>query len=389
MKAWQGFALFAVGAAAGWLAAPRGGAERLAATETERDAAAAHARRAEAELAALRESRRRPRDPTQPPGAIPPDTRAPFDEPVPQETSPAAEATASPSPREALAAARRELEKALAAKDGAKALDLLRRLAALAREVPEARDDAMKLALDLNRDVNAGTGELGLTVQTYYGGLGDPGIRDLMLWSLESQGASPADFRVLSVWSLPWALSPDDTIRAFGTALRAENDRSVLSAIVENLGDMKKPAADALVAAVLADPQRDVGLRADAAEALATSRDPAIQTALESAAATESDPRFQAAARVSRVLRDPPAAGCLVVSTNPQGAADTAGIRAGDVIVAYNGRVVPNDSELRREIGAAAQSESVAVVVVRDGHEVSLQVKPGQLGITPLPVRPK
>jgi hypothetical protein len=392
MKAWHGFALFALGAAAGWLAAPRGDEASVEALRAERDAAASRAARSEAELATARGVPRRQRDPAmEPAGAIPEGTRAAFDAPKAPAASVAAPAASPSGPaaaRAALATARQDLQKALAANDGEKALALLKKIAGLARDLPEARDDAMKLALDINRDVQAG-GDLGLNVQVFYTGLGDPGIRDLMLWSLENQGASPADFRVLSVWSIPWAMPPEDAIARLDAALGVETEGSVLSAIVRNLAEMNTPKAHTAVAAVLADPARDVSIRADAALALATSRDPAVQRALEEAASASDDPRFADALRVSMVLREPPAAGCLVVSTRADGAAKAAGMRAGDLILSYNGRVVPGDGDLRREIAAVADAEAVPVVVLRDGGEVTLQVRPGTLGITPKAVRPK
>jgi C-terminal processing protease CtpA/Prc len=259
--------------------------------------------------------------------------------------------------------------------------------------LPEARDDAMKLAIDVNRDVN-GTGDLRISEFAYYSSLGEPEMRDLMLWSLENQGSSPADFRVLAAWSIPWAYakSPEDAIAVFEAALGRESDRAVQDAIVRNLASMNTPKAEALLAKLFGDASRDAALRADAAMALATSKDPAVQRAIESAAQSDPDARVQAAAKISLIARDPPATGCLVTATSPDGNAEAAGIRAGDVIVAYNGRPVPTYEELvkERETVAASGAEAVPIVVVRDGREQTMQVKSGRLGLPNLrPVKKK
>jgi hypothetical protein len=261
--------------------------------------------------------------------------------------------------------------------EGDKALAALKELAALA---PEGRDDAMKLALDINKDVE-GAGALRLPMQTFYMGLGDPAIRDLMFWALENQASTTADFRVLSAWSLPWAQSPiEETIGRFDAALAHESDPGVQKALVDNLGQINSPKAEAALVRVLGDATRGASLHADAATALASSDDPAVQRAIAAAAAADpTNARLQTAARVSLIVRDPPASGCLVVATSSGGVADTSGLRAGDVVLSYNGRVVTTENELRNEAKQSSGTDAVPLVVVRDGVQQTLQVKPARV----------
>jgi len=258
--------------------------------------------------------------------------------------------------------------------EGEKALAALKELAAL---VPEGRDDAMKLALDINKDVD-GPGLLRLPMQTFYLGLGDPAIRDLMFWSLENQASTSADFRVLSAWSLPWAQGPiDDTIARFDAALAHESDRSVQKAIVDNLGSINSPKAEQALVRVLGDGTRDAALKGDAAMALASSDDPSAQRAIAAAAAADStNQRIQTAAKVSNLVRDPPATGCLYLNTYPESIADNAGMKAGDLIVSYNGKAVTTEGELREGIKQVSGVDTVPVIVVRDGQQQTLQMKP-------------
>lgn len=398
MQGWHGGLLLVVGLGvgfvAGWGLASRNGEIReINAVLRGRDEGTAAAKaKHDADFAAARDSRRKPREATgdRPPGEVPPDSRSPYEEtkpgPAPKGESPEDRLT---NARAKLRVARTDLQAALAAHDGEKAMDLLKQLSVIARDAPEARDDAMKLAVDINKDVQ-GSGDLHLSQFVYYEGLGDPAVRDLMLWSMDNQGASLPEFRVLSAWSIPWAMKPDDAIAKYEASLAHETDHNVQDAIVNNLSSMNTPKAEAVLAKVFGDTTRDASLRGDAAMALATSKDPAVQRAIEQAAQSDPEPRVQQAARVSLIVRDPPATGVLVTQTLPEGAAEAAGIRPGDVIVSYNGRPVPTGDDLRKEIGAAAGVETVAVQVVRDGRAQVISVKPGRLGLPNLrPVQKK
>jgi hypothetical protein len=380
MKPWQVAALTLTGLAAGFLAGRASGrpevSELEATLQRERDTLKSRAEKAETELATLRETKRRPRESVQgPPGAIPADTRTPFDEPKPP--APAKGALTAEARKNRVNEIRGALAGYVENHEGDKVLAALKELASLA---PEGRDDAMKLALDINRDIN-GSGELQIPQQSFYGGLGEPAIRDLMTWSLENPASSPAEFRQLTGWSLPYVLAPDDVISRYDAALGHESDVSVQTVLVQNLGMMNTAKAESVLTRLLGESARDVSVRAAAAMGLSVSKDPAAQRALDATAAAYPDPRIQTAQKISAVFRDPPASGCLVLGTTSDGSAALAGMKAGDLIVSYNGRAVPSDADLRREQQAAAGSDTVPIVVLRDGHETTLQSKPGRLGI--------
>lgn len=71
--------------------------------------------------------------------------------------------------------------------------------------------------------------------------------------------------------------------------------------------------------------------------------------------------------------------GALVAGITEKGPADAAGIQAGDVIVRFDGRDVPNVRELPRMVADTPISKEVDVVVLRKGKEVALKVKLGRL----------
>ena len=66
--------------------------------------------------------------------------------------------------------------------------------------------------------------------------------------------------------------------------------------------------------------------------------------------------------------------GALVASVTPRGPAGRAGMRPGDVIVAFAGQDVGTIRELMRSVAASTPGSQVAVTVLRDGRQVNLQL---------------
>lgn len=96
--------------------------------------------------------------------------------------------------------------------------------------------------------------------------------------------------------------------------------------------------------------------------------------------------------------------GALVAGITEKGPAEKAGIQAGDVIVRFDGRDVPNVRELPRMVADTPISKDVDVVVLRKGKEISVKValgrleegeklaaaeKSGKPDATPVPTAPK
>jgi serine protease Do len=63
----------------------------------------------------------------------------------------------------------------------------------------------------------------------------------------------------------------------------------------------------------------------------------------------------------------------------PGSPADKAGVKRGDVIVAYRGEPVPSPRELTRAVSSTPVGEEVELRVIRDGKERSLEVEVGKL----------
>ncbi|TAL81512.1 MAG: Do family serine endopeptidase [Beijerinckiaceae bacterium] len=71
--------------------------------------------------------------------------------------------------------------------------------------------------------------------------------------------------------------------------------------------------------------------------------------------------------------------GALVAGTDEKGPAKAAGIKAGDVIVKFNGADIKDAHELPKIVASAEVGKEVQVVVVRDGKELTKTVKLGLL----------
>jgi serine protease Do len=71
--------------------------------------------------------------------------------------------------------------------------------------------------------------------------------------------------------------------------------------------------------------------------------------------------------------------GAVVVNAVPGGPAAQAGITAGDVIVKFDGRAVPNDKRLPQIVAATEVGKTVDVVIIRKGQELTVKVTLGEL----------
>jgi serine protease Do len=84
--------------------------------------------------------------------------------------------------------------------------------------------------------------------------------------------------------------------------------------------------------------------------------------------------------------------GALVADVVPGGPADQGGIKRGDVIVTYNGKVVEDSHHLPALVAATPVNQEAAVTVLRNGQEQQLAMKvaplPGEKTVSAQPVHP-
>lgn len=71
--------------------------------------------------------------------------------------------------------------------------------------------------------------------------------------------------------------------------------------------------------------------------------------------------------------------GALIAQVNRNSPAEKAGLKAGDVIVRFNGRGVNGSSQLRNMVAASAPGSKASIVVVRNGREQTFTVTIGKM----------
>ena len=80
------------------------------------------------------------------------------------------------------------------------------------------------------------------------------------------------------------------------------------------------------------------------------------------------------------MLKLPTADGALISTVQPESPAAKAGLRRGDVVLAFNGRPVRSGPDLRNRLGLTPVGENIELTVFRDGNKltVNLQIAPPQ-----------
>ncbi len=83
--------------------------------------------------------------------------------------------------------------------------------------------------------------------------------------------------------------------------------------------------------------------------------------------------------QIAESLEMDKARGALVAGVTEAGPAERAGIRAGDVVVSFDGRPVPEMRDLPRMVAETPVDRDVRVGVIRNGKPVELKVRVGEL----------
>lgn len=68
--------------------------------------------------------------------------------------------------------------------------------------------------------------------------------------------------------------------------------------------------------------------------------------------------------------------GVVISAVTPGSAAEKAGLKAGDVVVSYDGETVRSAAQLTRLVGETAPGRAVKVAVMRDGRRVEIEATP-------------
>jgi len=89
---------------------------------------------------------------------------------------------------------------------------------------------------------------------------------------------------------------------------------------------------------------------------------------------------------LDRVLADPAATGMVAMRIVPGSQAEKAGLRRGDILVAYQGEATPDLPSIAMAKERAADRKTVVVRIHRGGEVLDLPLAPGRMGVYLLPV---
>ncbi len=78
---------------------------------------------------------------------------------------------------------------------------------------------------------------------------------------------------------------------------------------------------------------------------------------------------------LAKILNVAAAEGAVVTQVEPGSAAERAGIRAGDVVLAFDGHAVRDANDLRNKVGLTPIGKEVELTVARDGQRKRLRVR--------------
>jgi serine protease Do len=92
---------------------------------------------------------------------------------------------------------------------------------------------------------------------------------------------------------------------------------------------------------------------------------------------------YQYDVNAAQQLGLPAMRGVLIKGVRPKSPAETAGLRAGDVLLEYNGQEVDSDSQLVQMVSLTDLKQAVPMTVWRQGRSMQLQVR-----LAPLPTNP-
>lgn len=84
---------------------------------------------------------------------------------------------------------------------------------------------------------------------------------------------------------------------------------------------------------------------------------------------------------LARTLEIDASEGAVVIQVERDSAAERAGIRAGDVVIALNGRPVRGATDLRNKVGLTPVGEELELTLSRDGRQKTVTVHVGKAGV--------
>lgn len=257
-------------------------------------------------------------------------------------------------------------------------LAALRELGALGTDAAAEFYDAFGAVSAIGNPFSGEGNTLKLTFPEYFSLMSD----NMSMYTLtEGRSVAPDDAKIWAMYGVAYGSPMDasDKAKLFGGFLDT-GDKGLASHAIETLGLTKDPAAVPYLMRSALNGGFEPDVRAKALNTLINFGDD-VDWNQVSSLENDPDPRVASAARVGLATRNPGATGLLITTVTPDGAADKAGVKVGDIITRYNGVEVRDVNSLIQARNATADVLEVPIVVARGNGSVTLQVPKGQLGI--------
>lgn len=276
--------------------------------------------------------------------------------------------------------------------DGKDKSALMKALSDLQKLGPTAYDKCIEMWLMAAEDF--GTGEnwgkgpnaLGLNFNEYVSLINN---FELIKYGVTGQKISEG-FKINALYSLPWYSNEPAADRAKLAGEALFNSQGYTSqAAIEALKDIPDPSSVRYLSDYLSKNADNADARKSAIQVLAQKNTPEGWAAIDKAAASDSDESVREAAKQASLVRNPKATGVMITWVDANGQGALAGIKVGDIMISYNGKVIKQLQDINEAKKSVAAGESAPVKIVRGETTLELTLASGQIGINGVSVTAK
>ncbi|MBI3726443.1 PDZ domain-containing protein [bacterium] len=271
-----------------------------------------------------------------------------------------------------------EAETALKTKDWKGAISLLKELRKIAPDAGEASWPSIaKLTGGLWQAASANDVSRDL-VSAFYRIAGADEFCPLYAKAVSTPEGNDLAFRIFAVEALSWS-GAEGTAEIFLGRLGVETEATLAMTLANSLPGLGKEHLDGIVTALRVQTNADV--RHALVQALSGIEGGEATRALARVAESEPDGPVKATAQQAVTARSAPVMGYMISDVVKGSQAEAAGVKAGDILVSYNGVVLSNYNELMKAKKAVQDGASVTVGIYRGGATLNFVLKSGQIGI--------
>lgn len=197
-------------------------------------------------------------------------------------------------------------------------------------------------------------------------------------------------FKINALYGLEWRANEPaaDRAKLAGDALMNSQGYTAQAAI-QALSGIPDPSSTRYLSDYLSRNADNAEARKTAIQVLAQKNTPEGWAAIDKAAASDSDESVREAAKQASLVRNPKATGVMITWVDANGQGALAGIKVGDIMISYNGKVIKQLQDINEAKKSVAAGESAPVKIVRGETTLELTLASGMIGINGVAVTAK